>query len=230
MYCPVTIGEQEYCTVAEALKETLDRAVRIHIRSVQYDYKESLSDRIAQLEGKIRKSLEDAQAEGLSEAEEIHEDLYNEESCGDAGDPYEIVTDGRLRMRGSLCELSYLERDEDGMENTKTTLVFSKKTPNELTLTRSGVMRMTLSFEEGRHHIGHYSFGAVQSLLSDRPTVMISSYTRKLRNRITEDGTLSLDYIIEVRGMDTQRTVFSLSVSDISLAPKGLSDQGDMLI
>jgi hypothetical protein len=59
---------------------------------------------------------------------------------------------------------------------------------------------------------------------------MISSYTRKLRNRITEDGTLSLDYIIEVRGMDTQRTVFSLSVSDISLAPKGLSDQGDMLI
>jgi len=215
--------------LAENKNATLDRAVRIRIRSVQYDYKESLSERIAQLEGKIQKALENAANEGLEMAEEVKEDLYNEEACGDAGDPYEIVADGRMRIRGNLCELSYMECDENGMEDTKTTLVFSKKAPGELTLTRSGVVRMTLSFEEGRHHIGYYTLGAMQRLISDQPSVMISSYTRKVRNSILDNGTLELDYIIEIRGMDTQRTVFSLEVSDLSLVPNGFSTQGEQI-
>ena len=107
------------------------------------------------------------------------------------------------------------------MDETRTTLVFSKNRPWILTLTRSGVVRMTLSFEAGRHHIGSYHFGAMHHMLSDRPNVMIASYARRVENRILEDGTLDLDYIIEVRGMDTQRTVFSLSVSDLPLVPEG---------
>ena len=195
-------------------KETLDRAVRIRIRSVQYDYRESLSDRIARLEQKREEAADDS---------EESSELYDEKACGDAGMPYEMVTEGRLRMRGNLCELSYMERDEDGLEDTRSTLVFSRSRPSVLTLTRSGVTRMTLSFEEGRHHIGSYSLGAMQRLLSDRPSLMVASYARRVENRILDGGTLTLDYIIEVRGMDTQRTVFSLSVDELPLVPSGFS-------
>ena len=89
----------------------------------------------------------------------------------------------------------------------------------------TGTFTMT-AFEEGRHHLGNYSFGAMQRLFSDQPTVMIASYTRKVCNRILETaGTLDLDYIIEVRGMDTQRTVFSLSIDPLALVPNGF--EGD---
>ena len=209
--------------MTEQTKETIDRAVRIRIRSLQYDYRESLSERISELERRVKEAL-------LSEtAEESQEDeaLYDDSACGEAGEPYEMVTDGRFRMKGSLCELSYMENDENGMGETRTTLVFSKNRPWILTLTRSGVVRMTLSFEAGRHHIGTYHFGAMQRMISDRPNVMIASYARRVENRILEDGTLDLDYIVEVRGMDTQRTVFSLSIGELSLAPKGLSEQSD---
>ncbi|MBO5270946.1 MAG: DUF1934 domain-containing protein [Clostridia bacterium] len=201
--------------------ETVDRAVRVHIRSVQYDYRESLSERIAAMEEQAARMTE----AGEEAPEGGDEGLYDEKRCGDAGEPFEMVTEGRLRMRGNLCELSYMESADAGMEDTRTTLVFSKNRPWVVTITRSGLMRMTLSFEEGRHHLGNYSFGAMQRLFSDQPTVMIASYTRKVCNRILETaGTLDLDYIIEVRGMDTQRTVFSLSVVPLALVPSGFEE------
>jgi uncharacterized beta-barrel protein YwiB (DUF1934 family) len=134
-----------------------------------------------------------------------------------------------FHLQISEQNLSYfrMENDENGMGETRTTLVFSKSRPWILTLTRSGVVRMTLSFEAGRHHIGTYHFGAMQRMISDRPNVMIASYARRVENRILEDGTLDLDYIVEVRGMDTQRTVFSLSIGELSLTPKGLLEPFD---
>lgn len=202
--------------MAKETKETMERAVRVRVHSVQYDYRESLSERIAQ--------IADA-AEKLSDenAEETEEALFDESCCGESGEPFEMVTEGRLRIRGNLCELSYMEDRAEGMDDVRSTLVFSKARPNILTLTRSGMMQMTLSFEEGRHHIGSYHIGALQAFFSeDQKGLPIASYARKVQNNLLGDGTLELDYIIEVRGMDTQRTVFSISLSDLPLAPVGL--------
>ena len=183
---------KEVTNLAKQEKSLVEREVRIHIRSVQYDYRGSLSERIAQME---EKAVRMAELQGPVE-EAPQEELYEESNCGDAGEPFEMVTEGKLRMRGGLCELSYMENAE-GMEDTRTTLVFSQSRPWILTLTRAGLMRMTLSFEEGRHHLGTYSFGALQRLISDQSSVMIASYARKVQNRILEVGTLVLDYIIE---------------------------------
>lgn len=205
--------------------DTLDRAVRVRIQSTQYDYRDSLSDKIAKLEERISQMSCDDPAENGGENPET--DLYDASLCGDASTTYSLVTEGRLRSRGNLCELSYLESDgEDGLDGTRTTLVFSRIRPWIMTLTRSGALRMTLSFEEGRHHIGSYRLGALQALVSDQPALPIASYTRKIRNSILTDGSLELDYIIEVRGMDTQRTVFRLSVSDLLQVPAGI-EHGD---
>ena len=204
------------------MKETVERAVRVRIRSVQYDYREFLSARIARLEERVEAAVRAAEETG-EDPEAVSEELYNESACGDAGMPYEMVTEGRIRTRGGLCELSYMERDEDGNEDTRSTLVFSNKRPNVITLTRSGLMRMTLSFEEGRHHIGSYTLGAMQRLISDKPSVVIASYARTVDNRILEEGVLNLDYLIEVRGMDTQRTVFTLLIDELPLVPTGFS-------
>lgn len=206
-------------------RTTEERDVRVHVRSIQYDYRESLSARIAKMRERAEEILESLTEEGASlDTDDAGEALYDEALCGDAGEPFEMMTEGRLRIRGGLCELSYMEDGAEGMEDTKTTLVFSKNRPNVLTLTRTGMMRMTLSFEEGRHHIGDYHIGALQALFSDEKRgLSIASYARRVRNELLTHGTLELDYIIEVRGMDTQRTVLSLSISDLPLVPNGFS-------
>ncbi len=204
-------------------KETTVRDVRVSVHSVQYDYRESLSDRIREMRRRAEELL-DSLTDGGDAEDGADEDLYDDSACGEAGEPFTMVTEGRLRTKGDLCELSYLESDAEGLENTKTTLVFSRKRPNIVTLTRTGMMKMTLSFETGRHHIGSYHIGALQALFSDkREGLPIASYAREVKNDLFTDGELLLDYIIEVRGMDTQRTVFRLSLSDLPLAPTGFS-------
>lgn len=203
-------------------KETTVRDVRVRVHSVHYDYRESLSERIQAMRRQAEEILNALTDEGDEENSDSIEDLYDDASCGDAGEPFTMVTEGRLRTRGDLCELSYEERGAEGLEDTKTTLVFSKKRPNVVTLTRTGMMKMTLSFETGRHHIGSYHIGALQALFSDKKEGLpIASYARDVKNDLLSGGELFLDYIIEVRGMDTQRTVFHLSISDLSLTPTG---------
>lgn len=212
--------------MANETRETVTCDVRVHIRSLQYDYRESLSDRIDKMRETAEKLLEALQEDGADAPTETdaREDLYDDALCGDAGEPLEIVTEGRLRVKGSLCELSYMEPDTEGLGETRSTLVFSKNRPNIITLTRTGVMKMTLSFETGRHHIGNYHIGALQALFSGgKSGLSIASYARRVENRLLSGGTLELDYIVEVRGMDTQRTVFSLSISDLPRVPNGFS-------
>ncbi len=210
-------------------KETETRDVRVHVRSLQYDYRASLSERIQKMRERAESLLEALSEIGmLDDEEETREELYDEALCGDAGEPFEMVTEGRLRVKGNLCELSYMETGAEGLEDTKTTLVFSKNRPNVVTLTRTGMMKMTLSFETGRHHIGDYHIGALQALFSDgKRGLSIASYARKVQNDLLTSGTLELDYIVEVRGMDTQRTVFSLSISDLPRVPNGFSGGTD---
>lgn len=203
-------SEKTEKTATPDRKETVDRPLKIRLRSLQYDYRGSLAERIARLS---------SDGDGTAP-----EPLYDERQCGEAGPPYELVTEGRMRIRGNLCELSYLEETAAGLDGARSTLVFSKNRPNVLTLTRSGAMRMTLSFEEGRHHIGTYNFGVLQYMLSDKPNVMIASYARKVDNRLLDEGTLELDYVIEVRGLDTQRVRLSLSIGDLALVPKGFGE------
>ena len=228
----------------EGTKETVVRDVRVRVFSKQYDCRESLSARLMQAErGADAPSAEsidprvgfsgddmldeagDGEVDAL-DVERLIEELYEASESGDPGEPYAVITDGRLRTRGDLCELSYEEAGgEEGIENTRTTLVFSKRHPDVITLTRSGMLKMTLSFEAGRYHVGTYKIGALAALFSNgREGLTLSSYARRVENRLLDDGTLLLDYVIEVRGMDTQRVVFELSISDAVLRPTPVTD------
>ena len=71
--------------MAEQTKETIDRAVRIRIRSVQYDYRESLSERISEMERRLKEALLSESEENMQE--DAEEALYDEGACGDAGEP-----------------------------------------------------------------------------------------------------------------------------------------------
>lgn len=202
--------------------------VKVHIRSVQYDYNDSLSAKINEMRQQAEDFLqrvEKGEADAHDPTVSLTEDLYDDKKCGGAGEPFVMVTEGKLRTRGSLYEISYEESVETGLDGSLTTLVFSLKRPEVLSLTRTGIAKMTLSFEEGRHHIGSYHFGALQALLSSDSSLPIASYARRVDNRIAEEGALHLDYIVEVRGMDTQRTVFDLSLSALSAAPTGSTEK-----
>ena len=199
--------------------------IKVHIHSVQYDYNDSLSERINEMRQQAEDFLqrvEKGEADAHDPTVSLSEDLYDDKKCGGAGEPFMMVTEGRLRTRGSLYEISYEESVETGLDGSLTTLVFSAKRPGVVSLTRTGMAKMTLSFEEGRHHIGSYHLGALQALMTSDKALQIASFARKVENRIAEDGHLLLDYIVEVRGMDTQRTVFELSISALDDKPKGL--------
>lgn len=202
-----------------------DRAVRLRIRSVQYDYRASLSEKIEEMRKKAEEALAVMEKSGVMPEEPCSEDemLYDEKLCGDAGEPFQMVTEGRFRMRGNLCEISYEESELTGMNGTRTSLVFSKNRPEVVTLTRTDEAKMTLSFEQGRHHVGDYKMPMLQMILGIEGPMPIASFARKVENRIFENGTLMLDYIIEVRGLDTQRTIFSLVMEELPPVPPALN-------
>lgn len=90
---------------------------------------------------------------------------------------FQMVTEGRLRMRGNLCEISYQE-GEDVYGDAVTNLTFSKRHPETVILSRSGEASLSISFEAGRHHIGSYRLPFLQQEDPDLPHLNLTSYAQ----------------------------------------------------
>lgn len=118
----------------------------------------------------------------------------------------EMTTDAVLRDNGKNLEISYEEPGESGMQNTTTTLVFKKDSPNELSMVRRGENTAGFVFSDiTRRQPCQYNVAGFP--------MELTVCTRSIDNRVTpEGGTLDLDYIIEVQGVKTQRNRFSVRV------------------
>ena len=120
-------------------------------------------------------------------------------------DHFEFVTaDGKLISLDGTITLLYNDNEVFDGENTKTSISFSEKEPSVLTLIRDGNVSTAMVFEEGKRHISVYNTPYM-------PFELCIS-TLKVRNRLLSYGYIELDYIIEIHGVQTERTIMKISV------------------
>ncbi len=134
------------------------------------------------------------------------EEIIEEENIEGVCDTFEINTLCHVSRDGSKISITYTETEASGMENSQTSVIFDENNPNTVTMMRSGSVSATLVFEAGKRHHCMYETPFMP--------FEVCVFTKKAVNRLTEDGTLSIDYIVEIRGAKAERTKFTMRLFD----------------
>ena len=116
----------------------------------------------------------------------------------------ELMMEGSYHDDGTRISISYREGEQTGIKNARTTISFQKNDPTLVTMTRDGEVRTALCFEEGRRHLSVYQ--------TPYMPFEVAVKTKRVKNRIVEDGTLHLDYTVELKGANAEHADFSLTL------------------
>ncbi len=149
-------------------------------------------------------------ADGCAEDQDFDdEEFYEEETDGELdpdGQPEEaeMMMEGRLVVTSRRAELVYDESELTGMEGSTTKLGFDLAYPDLISLLRSGSVSTALIFEPKKRHVCVYNtpFSAFE----------VCVQTLRVQNELLENGTLYLDYLIEIHGARTEHCKMTLTV------------------
>lgn len=113
-----------------------------------------------------------------------------------------ILEDGRR-----VVEVSYTE--DESMDDTNTVIRFDPAREREVSIYHTGGVVSALVCEEGVRHITVYQ--------TPIAPFEIALYTKKCRGGFTYSmgGVMELDYIVELRGADLQRTILKIEVEPV---------------
>ncbi len=136
--------------------------------------------------------------------EEIIDQLGADEDSGEADDDtYVFRTLGQMRRSADVdgnetVELTYTE--DDSMENTRTTIVFTPSQNDRVSIIHDGPVMSSLICERGVRHITAYKTPVMP--------FEVAVYAKSCEADLTYEcgGYIELDYLVELRGMDIQRT------------------------
>ena len=104
----------------------------------------------------------------------------------------EQTVTARYRDDGTRLCIAYRESELTGLEGSEATLSFFKNEPHVITLQRSGSVRVHLNFEAGKRHTCVYQTAIMP--------FDVCLECKSVQNLLEREGTLYLDYVIEVRG------------------------------
>lgn len=163
----------------------------------------------------------------LSEREEYAERLFDDEDVDLYADPdedapkedeepegpIEMFTEGELYVTDERVIIAYDESELTGMEGSHTQVRFDRSNPGLVTMTRNGAVSTILIFEENKRHICTYQ--------TPYMPFEVCVYTKKVENSLLEDGKIVLDYVVEIRGAQAERTYFTIEVSPDAQTPDG---------
>ena len=171
------------------------------------DYPDEMNDALRE----IRAQNGEFEEEGIGDEDDVLEALFrrvNEyaekmkmEDDPDA-DAVKFCTEAELRVcEDGVIEIEYSE--DESMDDTVTVISYDPKTPDTVTILHNGSVMSSLICERRRRHISVYSTPIMP--------LEVAVYTRTLEGGFTADGgEMVLDYIVELRGMDVQRTVMKI--------------------
>ena len=180
------------------------KPVGVTIRSTQYDINEDLynlffgndrevdlgdEDLLATLEAPVVERMDPEWIRGEDEED----------------DTVEVFTRGGLHVADGIVRLSYTEYDEQGENEVKTVITFSEKEPKNVVMSRTGAVNTAFIFEVGARTKSVYNlpFGALE----------LTVFTIDADNRLMEEGTLVLDYCIEIRGSTAERRRVAITIA-----------------
>jgi len=134
-------------------------------------------------------------------------DLLDDGTDGEANDPIEYTTDGRLTEEDGRMELSYEESAELGMDDSITTLIFHSSNPKFINMSRSGGSTAGLCFNPDVPR-------QPCALSTQGLSLEFVINTRRVENTVSHlGGKIELDYTIEFHGCVTERNQFRIDVT-----------------
>ncbi len=128
------------------------------------------------------------------------------------------TTDGVLERDGNALILTYRESESMGMEDCVTVLQFDRNDSGSVIMTRSGsaATSMIFNMREPRQQCV-YETGVAGFPLE------LCIRSRKVCSAVDENGgTVQLDYVIELRGVCTERTVLQIGITPQTLPETAL--------
>ena len=138
------------------------------------------------------------------EAENILFTEGNGNNSGVSEDTIEMNTEGVWRLRDGRFEIAYDESELTGMEGASTIVSFDPAEPELVTMMRGGTVSTALIFEPHRRHICAYHTPFMP--------FEICVLAHKVDNHLTQEGFLELDYVVELRGAQAERTRFRMDI------------------
>ena len=116
----------------------------------------------------------------------------------------EMTVQARYYDDGERVNIGYTESEASGMEGSKTTITYQKSAPGLVSILRTGSVKTALVFEKGRRHHCVYQTPIMP--------FEVSVHTTEVKNDLEARGTLYLDYAVELRGAQAERTKMTLSL------------------
>ena len=156
--------------------------------------------------GNIEKILRDVILSAIGGSFECDRSLYSEIEDENF---VEMMSEGELSIDdGGNVEISYIEGEDtdNGLEGTSVKLLFHKENPDFVTMVREGGMNTVLSFSTGRRSRSVYNTPYM-------PFNLIVN-TLEVENNIFSDGTMYLNYLMEIQGLATQRNTVRLKIRE----------------
>lgn len=132
--------------------------------------------------------------------DELEDEIPEEEPEG----PIEMFSEGELYITDERVIIAYDESELTGMEGSHTQVRFERNMPELVTMMRHGTVNTILVFEKGKRHICTYQ--------TEYMPFEICVYTKEVTNTLLENGRIDLDYIVEIRGAQAERTRFTIEV------------------
>lgn len=116
----------------------------------------------------------------------------------------EMTMDASYHDDGTRVCIRYKESELTGMEGSTTSISFQKSDAGLITMLRDGAVKTALIFEEGQRHLCVYQTQIMP--------FEVGVCTKKVHNGIEKDGILEMDYTVELRGAQAERTKLRLKV------------------
>ena len=133
---------------------------------------------------------------------ETDEDMPEQEE--EEQGPIEMFSEGELYVTEERVIIAYDESELTGMEGSHTQVRFERSHPGLVTMMRYGTVNTILVFEKGKRHICTYQ--------TEYMPFEICVFTKEVRNTLLTDGRIELDYIVEIRGAQAERTQFTIEI------------------
>ena len=120
-------------------------------------------------------------------------------------DTVELTTEGRMTIAddGEII-LEYHETELTGMAGARSTVTYRTADRGLVSMIRSGLVSTAMTFKA--HH------RAICTYETPYMPFQVGIHCLVVENRLLDGGTLVLDYIIEIRGADVQRTTIRMNV------------------
>ena len=145
--------------------------------------------------------------EDMEYLENILDEFFDQQENSDKTDRFVFTTEAEMEVMPGQITLTYDEADGSSLGKTRNVIRFNRADPHSLTIQRAGDLMNTLICEKGRRHTSAYT-----SPMLPMP-MEACTYTHRCDVDLDEEGgVVFLDYMIEIRGADVQRTTMRIDI------------------